>query len=551
MKFPTSRWLLSLSIRWKLQISFFLVAMVTIVVNRTVGYGEMEAIITTAREKGVDPVILDALSSHLDAYVADSIWQSAIEFVILFAIIAVLANRFVAPIKSLCRALEGVENGDLTSKIKNRSKDEIGILERSFNGMLTKLTQVIRNIDDNGKQMAQSAYQAATISHEIASVSKAENSRSEEVSTVTEQLRKMSCTVNELAENASNRAVNTEERARESIDTVNSNIAKMDNTVDEVNRASREIDELKTSADRIYEIIATISTIAEQTNLLALNASIEAARAGDSGHGFAVVAEEVRALASRTSDSSEEISKIIGSLSGHVNLVTTAMNTVVDRVHSSQEKARETSQAISAMVREVGETAKSTHKISDASQEQLKNFEFLLASLARLFETFKASAGKAETTAIIGNDLYRISGSMNDLLAKFDYECQDTIESAPNEKRKSPRISNHLRVKATQDSTQLDTICRDFSVTGMQLRSKDQLNESVPLSIEVFLPYDDLQKYKNQEPLSVNGKIVWQRTVEDGFAQGIQFIDVTSRQNQLLQECFSYFNKKPMFHHSH
>ncbi len=541
------RWLVGLSIRWKLQISFFLVTMITIVVNRMVGYGEMEHLIDIAKGHGVDGALISDLDARLSAYITDSFWQSGIEFVILFAIIAVLAKRFVAPIKSLCIALEGIEKGDLSRAVENKSHDEIGILERSFNGMLTNLTKIIRNIDDNSKQMAQSAYQVATISHEIADVSKAEHSRSEEVASATEQLRSISDSVHTLAEDVSQKAKKTEACAQEGIQSVQSNIAQMENTVDEVNKASGEIESLKASADQIHEILGTISEIAEQTNLLALNAAIEAARAGETGRGFAVVADEVRSLAARTAASTDEINKIINALSSNVEGVSGAMQGVVCSVHVSQEKTKDISSVIERMANEVSETAEVNHRISDVSNEQLGKFRFLSSSLDRLFETFGESSAKVETTATIGDDLYRVSESMNKVLSGFVYQRDNALEVRENEKRMAPRVDAHLRVHVDHDGQAYETICRDLSMTGMQLRFNQALDEQMPLNLKIYLPYENLDEYARQIPVSIQAEIAWQRQSGDDYLCGVKFVDLNDNQSKQLTHCFSFFNKNPEY----
>ncbi len=536
-----------LSIRWKLQISFFLVTMITIVVNRLVGYGELEHLISIAKEHGVEEALITDLDARLSAYVTDSFWQSGIEFVILFIIISILANRFVSPIKSLCRALEGIERGDLTHAVENKSSDEIGILERSFNGMLSNLTEIIRNIDGNSKKMAQSAYQVATISNEIAGVSKAEHSRSEEVTEATEQLRNISDSVNSLADDVSLRAEKTEQCAQEGIQTVQINISHMDNTVDEVNNASKEIGSLKESANQIHEILGTITEIADQTNLLALNAAIEAARAGEMGRGFAVVADEVRGLAFRTTASTSEINKIINDLSTHVERVSGAMHHVVEGVHTSQEKAKETSAVIERMVSEVTETAQVNHKIAQVSKEQLEQFGSLKESLDRLFDTFQESSIKVETTATIGDDLHRVSESMGQVLSKFTYERDENFVADAHEKRNSPRVEAHLRVRVIQNSVAHESICRDFSMTGMQLRFKEYLDENLPIFLDIYLPYDNLEQYTNQKPVRIQATIAWQRESDKEVACGVMYKELRPAQRSHIKKCFTYYNKNPEF----
>jgi len=551
MRFLMPRWFLSLSIQWKLQFGFFLVTMITIVVNRLEGYAELGKLIEIARSSGVSEAVIRQLDARLDSYVAASLWQSGLEFVILFFVISLLAKLFSRPIKNLVGALAGIEKGDLTHAVETKSLDEIGILESSFNAMLSNLTEVIRNIDDNSKQMAQSAYQVATISHEIAKVSKNEHSRSEEVASATEQLRNISSSVHQLAEEANNRSVKTEECARAGIVSVQRNISEMDATVGEVNRAAQEMNELKDAAQQIFNIISTIRTIAEQTNLLALNAAIEAARAGEAGRGFAVVADEVRSLAVRTTESTGQISTIIGDLNTRVERVSATMVGVVGSVNTSQETARDTSQVIEGVVNEIVETARANQKIAGVSKEQMDQFHSLRTSLDRLFETFKESSAKVETTATIGDDLYRVSESLNGLLSQFTYERHETIEVANHEKRRSPRITSHLRLHVQQQGKTFETICRDLSMTGLRLSLKERLVEAVPVQLSIFLPYDNLIEYEQQRPLNLTARIAWQRQNDGSYLTGMEFLHPTETQTRLLKDCFHYFNKKSSFEGKH
>jgi len=220
--------------------------------------------------------------------------------------------------------------------------------------------------------MGQSAYQIATISHEIAQASHQEEHRSQDVSNATLQLQGISETVQHLANEATARAKKTEQQAREGIAKVQTNISHMGQAVQQVNLASVKMTELSSSADEIHHIVSTIQTIAEQTDLLALNAAIEAARAGEAGRGFAVVADEVRKLADRTSHSANEISNIIGSLNEKVQQVTASMGTVVEQVHANQASAGETAHAIDLMSHEVSATAAGNTEIWQATGEQVK-----------------------------------------------------------------------------------------------------------------------------------------------------------------------------------
>jgi len=544
MGYLVPRWFLALSIRWKLQLGFFAVTLVTIIVNRWEGYGELKTLINIAKDHHVSGEVILELNNRLDAYLTATLWQSAVEFVIVFPIISMLARLFTGPIKNVCRAMAGIEKGDLTHAVENRSLDEIGILERGFNGMLANLTSVIRDIDDNCKQTAQSAYQVATISHEIADVSKNEQSRSNEVNNATAQLCNISASVDKIAEEAHVYALQTEKCAREGIITVQRNIEEMDSTVREVNRASQEMTELKDAAQQIYNIIGTIRTIAEQTNLLALNAAIEAARAGEAGKGFAVVADEVRGLAVRTTDSTAQISAIINELKTRMERAADTMGAVVSGVNHSQETARDTSGVIEQIVREITVSAQANRRISTVSREQMEHFNLLQTSLDRLFATFEENSAKVETNATIGDDLYRVAESLKSLLSQFKFGLHQTAESESHGKPRSPRIQGHLRVHLVQKSRSFESICRDFSMTGMQLRTNTRLDDKEKLTLLVYLPYDNLADYGSQKPLKLTAGIMWQTSSDSGYVCGVKFDELNDAQQQQLRACFRYYNKQ-------
>src|SRR3569623_2122436 len=132
MKVAMPRWFLALSIQWKLQFGFFLVTMITIVVNRLEGYNEQKKLNEIARSSGVAAPVTQQQDARLAYYVVASLWQSGLEFVILFFVISLLAKLFSRPIKILVRALAGIEKGDLTHAVEYRSLDEFGILEGCF-----------------------------------------------------------------------------------------------------------------------------------------------------------------------------------------------------------------------------------------------------------------------------------------------------------------------------------------------------------------------------------------------------------------------------------
>ncbi len=540
-------WFLSLSIRWKLQFGFFFVTMVTTVYNRILASHELGHMVDIARTNGVSAQIISQLEANHSAYIFNSFWESGLEFALQFFLIGVVARLFVKPIQGLCNALKAVVQGDLTHEVVISSRDEIGMLEVSFNEVLNKLNHIMREVDASGREMGQSAFQIAKISHEIAEVGRNEQSRSAEVSNVTDQLHHISESVQTQAMDAAERAKQTEERAREGIRMVQKNISEMEGTAQEVNLAVDKIFELEQSAGQIHEIITTIQTIAKQTNLLALNAAIEAARAGEQGRGFAVVADEVRKLAERTTRSAGEVSDIIGQLGGNVQQVTASMNVVVSRVHDNQQVAGETAAVIEHMAGEVAQTASANEGISGAIGEQISNVNLLQERLVHLFSTLSESSAKVETTAAIGDSLHKVTGKLNQLMSGFTFESVNVIEPEQNERRTFPRATNRLLVEATQSGKSFECSSLDFSLVGMRLMLNKKLDDAQPVELAVCLPQNDLDQYEGQQPLMLRGRVSWQR-LEGGRNQcGIAFEGMSEDAGRKLRECFKYYNKTPEF----
>lgn len=537
-------WFKALSIRWKLQFGFFMVTMVTTVFNRLLASHELGQMVELARKGGVDRQVISQLEANHNAYIFNSFWESGLEFMLQFILIGFVASLFVKPIKSLCVALKEVEKGDLTREVEHLSRDEMGTLEVSFNDVLAKLNHIMREVDESGKEMEQSAFQIARISRAIAEVGRKEQSRSDEVNIATRQLHEISESVQARATGATVRAQETATRAHEGIDIVHRNISEMDGTVREVNQAALKIAELEKSAAQIHAIITTIQAIAEQTNLLALNAAIEAARAGEQGRGFAVVADEVRKLAERTTQSAGEISRIVGQLGGRVQEVTASMNVVVGKVHDNQKLAGETAIVIERISADIAETASANTGISAASGVQIENVGVLKKTLEELFATLRESSDKVETTAIIGDGLHKVTGKLNGLMAGFTFNHTRSVQAEQHEKRSAPRAANRLLVRVEQGELSMECCSLDFSMNGIRLQMNRKLDKSRPVTMELYLPQEDLAQYQIQKPVRLGGEISWQRVEEDKYVCGVAYEQVSEEVGNRLRECFKYYNKR-------
>ena len=465
----------------------------------------------------------------------------------LLIVFLFIRRSVTRPLANAVAVAELVAEGRLDNDIRITSYDETGALLTALTKMQDKLHAVLKEVEDCGRNMGQSAFQVAAISNEISDVSKQQEGQSGEVTNAMQQVHQISSEVQAQAIDASDRSDQVEKLAREGIENVRQNIGSMEETTHQVNRASAEIQELEQFAQLIHSIVNVIKEIAGQTNLLALNAAIEAARAGEAGRGFAVVADEVRKLAERTTRSATEVSGIIGQLSGKVEQVVTTMNVVVQKVNITQEEAQKTASTMEGIAVTAVDTARANQRISCVSQQQVEQFGLLRSTLENLFAVLRESGRKVKTTAAMGEDLRAVTGRLNDIMSGFTFTGGLRIEAAQNEKRRAPRANNSLRVKITQEDTSFEAVASDFSLKGLRLRLTHPVREREQIDLAIYLPNDDLDQYGKQEPLRVRGSIAWQRKNGENYQCGVEFQDLDGAKVELMKKCFEFYNKNAEF----
>ncbi len=465
----------------------------------------------------------------------------------LLVVFLFIRRSVTQPLANAVAVAERMAEGRLDTDIRITSHDESGALLAMMGRMQDKLHLVLKEVEDCGRNMGQSAFQVAAISNEISDMSKQQEGRAEEVTSAMLQVHQISSEVQRQAIDASGRSDQVEKLARDGIANVQQNIGSMEETTHQVSRASVEIQELEQFAQLIHNIVNVIKEIAEQTNLLALNAAIEAARAGEAGRGFAVVADEVRKLAERTTRSATEVNAIIGQLSGKVQQVVTSMSVVVQTVNVTQEEARKTANAMEGIAVTAVDTAKANQKISSATQQQVEQFGLLKSTLETLFSVLHESGSKVKTTAAIGEDLRTVTGRLNDIMSGFTFSSGLEIEAAQHEKRRVPRANNSLRVKITQGDAMFEAVASDFSLKGLRLRLTQPVHEREPLDLALYLPNEDLNQYARQEPLRVDGRVAWQRKDGSNYQCGVELQNLDDAKLKLMKKCFEFYNKNAEF----
>ena len=290
---------------------------------------------------------------------------------VLISVLGVLiANNISGPIVQAVAIAQRVSSGDLTADIVVNQSDELGLLQQAMHDMVAKLKDMIEHISS-------SADQQATASQELSSITELTNSNVSRQHQATEQvataINEMSVSIDEVTQNtseASNAADTSTKLVHISSIAVNETIDQILQLSDDITKSKILIDDVQAGTKDIANILVTIKGIADQTNLLALNAAIEAARAGEQGRGFAVVADEVRNLAQNTQNSTVEIEKMIKSLELNVSAATDSMVAGTVQAQLIVDKTNEVTQSLAEVESSVSMISDMNIQISTATQQQ-------------------------------------------------------------------------------------------------------------------------------------------------------------------------------------
>ena len=434
---------------------------------------------------------------------------------------------------------------ELTEEL-TKGNDEFGELARDFEQMSHSLSDMIAKVKGHGIQMRVASFQVASLSEEILCASQQEENRSSEVTEATEQLIAASQTNLNLAGQALEVVLESEKQAHAGISAVDATIAEMESSVNEVKRTSSEIAELEEASQHIYDITGTIHQIADQTNLLALNAAIEAARAGEHGRGFAVVADEVRNLATKTSEATVEITNLIKVLREKVEQSIESMDRAAKHVFESQNCAAQTASAINAIGDSVQHISESNQQISQSADIQMNQLGLLQEKLSQLFETLREDGSRAGAVSINAQVLFDITQNINDALSQFRTYVPQIDSSIERDRRHSKRVQGCLRVEVTQGISSYEGVTSDIGEDSLGITMSRPLDLSKSVILTIFVPYNNFIDYKNQMPLMAKGKLI--RGGESGqvYQYGLTIELENEQAEQQLKQAFEFFEKPTM-----
>ncbi|RMS65251.1 Histidine kinase, HAMP region: chemotaxis sensory transducer [Pseudomonas syringae pv. aceris] len=355
-------------------------------------------------------------------------YQSGLTFVIFIIAAATLATivlavlftkSIVTPLRDMLRVNDTIAKGDLRSVITVTGKDEFSDLMRSTQVMQNNLRDTIKLIGDSSTQLASAAEEMNAVTEESSKGLLRQNNEIDQAATAVNQ---MTAAVDEVARNAAAAS----DAAKASDQSTRTGAARVTSTVDAIEKLSKTVQSTSVDVERlavqskdISKVLEVIRTIAEQTNLLALNAAIEAARAGEQGRGFAVVADEVRALAHRTQTSTQEIEKMIGDILTGTAQATKAMSESCDQAGGTLTIAHEAGAALTLIAKAINEINEMNLMIATASEQQAQVARSVDGNLMSIRDLSIQSATGANQTAAASAELSVLAVDMNKLVARF------------------------------------------------------------------------------------------------------------------------------------
>jgi methyl-accepting chemotaxis protein len=392
---------------------------------------QTEAIATARQEMANQTTEINrlgmALAQAQDALLEEDISQARLTQLTV-ATLALLIGLFAAwqitrqithPLAATLAVVRNIAAGNLTDQRHITRKDEIGALQQGVMSMAATLRELIGGIRDSVTQMASAAEQLSAVTEQTSVGMNAQKVETDQAATA---MHEMSATVQEVARNAEDAyqaASDADREARAGDAVVSEAIQQIERLADEMLRSTDAMAKLESESKRIGSVMDVIKTVAEQTNLLALNAAIEAARAGEAGRGFAVVADEVRGLAQRTQNSTEEIEQLVAALHQGTQQVAGAMHNSHSLTESSVALTRKAGLSLTHITAKVSNIQAMNQQIATAAEEQSAVAEEISRSVINVRDIAEQTATSSDETAASSIELARLGNELQAMVSRF------------------------------------------------------------------------------------------------------------------------------------
>ena len=346
--------------------------------------------------------------------------------IVAFLAFSVLITRSIGrPVINVVEASREIAEGDLTRRIVVKGGDEMGLMAETLNCMIEKLNSFFASITENITRIKGQSERLSDFSEHMQAGIRQQSSQIEQVASAATE---MSQTIIDMAQNASNSsesARNSYDTAQKGMNAVREVVESIQSLAEEIEDASARLQMLGKRSEEIGEILMVIQDIADQTNLLALNAAIEAARAGEQGRGFAVVADEVRKLAEKTAQATDDIAGRIKAIQGETEMTITVMKRSTESFRASVEKANNAGDALNEIVDSSRQVMDMVQRIATATEEQSSAAEQVSQSMEVVAGIVKDNAGQVDSLKELSDELLNIANKLSEQISHFklDGEC--------------------------------------------------------------------------------------------------------------------------------
>ena len=364
---------------------------------------------------------LDALDQQVTRNLINA---AGIQLLLLLVGLAVMVfivrNTVIKRIHAMRHTMEAIaEDDDLSHSVEIGARDEIGAMGRAFNRMIVKFKESMHAVSDVTQNLHEVSDQVASVAETTLNAVVEQRTETDMVASA---MNEMSATVQEVARNAAQTAEasqGADDESKAGVLVAEEAIAGIQELIAEIESAALVVRQVETDTENISAVLDVIQGIAEQTNLLALNAAIEAARAGEQGRGFAVVADEVRTLASRTQNSTEEIQNMIERLQQGVKNAVGAMAGAQERAHLGSESVSKASHSLHAIAAEVTTISDMNTQIATAAEEQSAVAEEINRNITRISSIADNTSSGAMQTAQSSEELLRLAAELQRMVSQF------------------------------------------------------------------------------------------------------------------------------------